>query len=410
MFIVLFRINASVQYLLSHVCALTCDVLCVCILQALLRLRDGRAPPHGEAVAFAADVAYGMTIRNVDGRVVRDVEELTLSDFLPHAANERGPLGKLVLDAARVALPDLIEALRRICGLPPSVPSPAPNGYATPRPASPANAHGSGPRGVGGVNCAPPTPATPTTDSSTTPARSSRNPRASPANDPLVALQDRAAAALQELASIEASCGDLLDSTHRRHAGVRQLLAASQAASAAFKRTMEPPTPSTPSSAESQVPRPPFASPSSPPGYANAHAAAAAAAATTHESVPPFPRKNPMAESMPPPEPPKRSSPPPTFAVGDFVQYRRANGVGGARTVKVVEVRDDGVYGFEYDVETTAEHLSRPPGSQGGPIQKHDQVLYKLDNAARVVGVDVANQSYSIAVRGFTDASRLSRE
>ena len=78
--------------------------------------------------------------------------------------------------------------------------------------------------------------------------------------------------------------------------------------------------------------------------------------------------------------------------------------------MKVVEVRDDGVYGFEYDVETTAEHLSRPLGSQDGPIQKHDEVLYKLDNAARVVGVDVVNQSYSIAVKGFTDASRLSRE
>jgi hypothetical protein len=97
--------------------------------------------------------------------------------------------------------------------------------------------------------------------------------------------------------------------------------------------------------------------------------------------------------------------------VGEFLQYRRANGL--ARTVTVVEVLDGRpiTYGVEYEVVTTAHHVTLAPGQpEGAPIVKHSVVMYKLDNAARVVDANVANQEYVLAVKAYTDASRLSRQ
>jgi len=475
-------------------------------------LRDGRAPLHGDAVSLAADVAYGMTIRNVEGCVVRDVDELTLSDFLPQAANARGPLGCLVLDAARAARPSLVEALREMCGHPPQTPSPAPKRHAAASAPYSAPAHGNGRSGAGGMHVsrgASPPPSTPTAAG----VAAAESP-----TDPLVALQARAASAARELAAVEECCGDLLDSTHRRHAGTRQLLAACQAAGAAFHRTLAAPAPSTPAAAPAPSAaahssgfsghgssgsgwggnnggrtgpvRAPYGAAAStaasrartPVAVAAAAAAAAAAASTpvvrparrstpaagpTREPSPAANRRSPppptpaSAEAMPPPPPQAphasrapphgyaearaawepddaaasaaaaghstaagdsanlpgppglsgSSSPPPPFAVGEFLQYRRANGM--ARTVTVVEVLDGRpiTYGVEYEVVTTAHHVTLAPGQpEGAPIVKHSEVMYKLDNAARVVDANVANQEYVLAVKVYTDASRLSRQ
>jgi hypothetical protein len=193
-------------------------------------------------------------------------------------------------------------------------------------------------------------------------------------------LHDRAAAAVRELDTVELECSKLLEKTPDRKDEVRKLLALCQATVSSFERAKNP---------GQQLPKPP------PPSSSSSSSS------------------TPLDGSdLPPPSPLKRAV---SFAPGEMLILQRGKDE-GFRTVRVVELIGSETYVVEHEIETTASHITLLAGEEE-PIKPGSKVVYKKKNEATIIQVGSADTfdeegrpSYLVAVRTYTDASRLSRD